>query len=365
MRPLIDAHLDLALNAIYFNRDLLASVAEVRAAERGMTDELAREKATVTLPELRRAQVPICVATLLARSGPEQKRYSGFRRADIDYVNPVTACAHAQAQLAYYRLMQRGGHLTFLHTREDLARHWERWQGQPTATPLGMILSMEGADPILSVADVEEWWAAGLRAVGLAHHGRGRHAYGTTTDGPLSTSGRELMREFQRIGMIVDVTHLSDRSFFDTMDIYGGPVLASHQNCRALVPGARQFSDEQLRLLIARDAVIGTAFDAWMLYPGWKRGETRPEVVSIEAAADHIDHICQLAGSARHCAIGSDLDGRFGTEQTPRDLDTITDVHALEDILARRGYTTADIDGIFFENWRRFFGESLPTKTDQ
>lgn len=129
---------------------------------------------------------------------------------------------------------------------------------------------------------------------------------------------------------------------------------------RALVPGDRQFSDEQLRLLIQRNAVIGTVFDAWMLHPGWQRGVTSPQVVGLEAAADHIDHICQLAGSARHCAIGSDLDGGFGTEQTPRDLDTLTDLHKLEAILERRGHSSADLDGIFFGNWLRFFSQALP-----
>jgi membrane dipeptidase len=105
---------------------------------------------------------------------------------------------------------------------------------------------------------------------------------------------------------------------------------------------------------------MGTAFDAWMLYPGWKRGETSPAAVGIQSAADHLDHICQLAGNARHCAIGTDLDGGFGTEQTPGDLDTISDVHKLEEILARRGYRSEDIDAIFFGNWLRSFGQALP-----
>jgi membrane dipeptidase len=144
------------------------------------------------------------------------------------------------------------------------------------------------------------------------------------------------------------------------MDVYAGPVIASHHNCRALVPGQRQLTDEQIKTLISRSAVIGTAFDAWMLYPGWKRGVTDPKLVKMQDAADHVDHVCQLAGSARHCAIGSDLDGGFGTEQTPGDLDTIADLHKLESILASRGYSSADIDGIFFGNWLRFFTASFP-----
>ncbi|MGH8020065.1 MAG: dipeptidase [Opitutaceae bacterium] len=358
MRPMIDAHLDLAFNALYFNRDLLASIADVRESERGMDDELARGRSTVTLPELRRSRVFLCVATLLCRSGPDQRPYRSFKRGDVDYVNQTTAYAHAKAQLAYYRLLEEQGHLRFITNRAQLTAHWEEWQAAPDAAPLGIILSMECADPIVSPNQVQKWWSEGLRAVGPAHYKRGHYAYGTASDGPLGEAGVRLLDEFMRVGMILDVTHLSDQSFFEAAAIYDGPVLASHQNCRSLVPGDRQFSDEQITALIQRDAVIGTAFDAWMLYPGWKRGETLPEVAGIEAAAGHIDHICQMAGNARHCALGTDLDGRFGTEQTPRDLDTIMDVHALEGILTRRGYSDGDIDAIFFENWLRFFGNA-------
>lgn len=360
MRPLIDSHLDLAWNALYFNRDLLATVAEVRAAEQALTDELARGRNTLTLPELRRANMPVCVATLMARSGPEQLARTEFKRTDLDYTTQAIAYGHARGQLAFYRLLEEQGHLRFITTRAELAAHFAAWQQAPATTPLGIILSMEGADPILNPDHVQAWWELGLRAVGPVHYRRSQYAYGTGTDGPLSPRGVELLKAFMRTGMILDVTHLSDQSFFQALDVYQGPMLASHHNCRALVPGERQLRDEQLRLLIQRDAVIGTAFDAWMLYPGWQRGVTSPQVVGIEAAADHIDHICQLAGSTRHCAIGTDLDGGFGTEQTPRDLDTITDVHRLEDILAQRGYSAADIDGIFFGNWLRFFGNALP-----
>jgi membrane dipeptidase len=362
MRPLIDAHLDLAWNALSFNRDLLAEVGEVRRAEQGLTDEPARGRNTVTLPELRQARMPICIATLMARSGPDQPRHFGTKRTDLDYSTQAIAYGHAQGQLAYYRLLEAQGHLRFISTRTELAAHFAAWQQAPAATPLGIILSMEGADPIVGPEQVEAWWKQGLRAVGPVHYGRSHYAYGTSTDGPLSERGVALLKEFRRIGMILDVTHLSDQSFFHALEVYDGPELASHHNCRALVPGDRQLSDEQLRLLIQRDAVIGTAFDAWMLYPGWQRGVTRPQVIGIEAAVDHIDHICQLAGSARHCGFGTDLDGGFGTEQTPRDLDTISDIHKLEAILARRGYSAADIDGIFFANWLRFFTQALPEK---
>ncbi len=357
---MIDSHLDLAWNALYFNRDLLATVADLRQSEQGMTDELARGLNTVTFPELRRARMAVCVATLMGRSGPERPARFQFKRTDLDYVNQTIAYSHAKGQLAYYRLLEQQGHLRFITTRAQLKTHWDEWSKSPDSTPQGIILSMEGADSIINPEQVQSWWDEGLRAVGPVHYGRSQYAYGTSTDGPLSEAGVKLLKEFMRTGMILDVTHLSDKSFFHAMEVYTGPMLASHHNCRALVPGDRQLTDEQIKTLVQRDAVIGTAFDNWMLYPGWKRGETKPSVVAIEASADHIDHICQLAGSARHCALGTDLDGGFGTEQTPRDLDTITDVHKLEDILANRGYSSTDIDGIFYGNWLRLFTNALP-----
>ena len=197
-------------------------------------------------------------------------------------------------------------------------------------------------------------------AVGPAHYGRSHYAYGTGVSGPLSEMGVELLKQFRRLGMILDVTHLSDQSMEQALDLYDGPVLASHHNCRALVPGDRQLTDDQIKRLVARDAVIGAALDAWMLYPGWERGKTLPTVVGLSAVADHIDHVCQLAGDAKHAGIGSDLDGGFGYEQTPHDLNTIADLQKLGVILAARSYKDADIDLIFHGNWLRFFRDNLP-----
>jgi membrane dipeptidase len=352
-RPIFDAHLDLAWNAISFNRDLTLRIDEIRAREHGMTDERSRGRATVSLPELRNANVAVCVATLLARGGPDQPFKAGYKRTDLDHATQSIAYAAAHAQLAYYRLLEQQGHIRIIRTASDLETHWARRARGPSAGPLGLILSMEGADPILDPAQLTEWWNAGLRAVGPAHYGRSHYAYGTGVDGPLSEKGTTLLREMDRLRMILDVTHLSDQSMAQALDLFEGPVLASHHNCRALVRADRQLADDQINRLVR-------ALDAWMLYPGWVRGETKPEVVSLEAVADHIDHVCQLAGNTKHSAIGSDLDGGFGTEQTPRDLNTIADLQKLAPILERRGYTNADIDAIFHGNWLRFFLRALP-----
>ena len=360
MRPMIDAHLDLALNALNYNRDLFLTVPQLRETEKDFTDIKGRALCTVTFPEMKRARIPVCVATVLARSGPDAVHRLGFKRADIDYATQHIAYSHCIGSLGYYRLLESQGHLKIIRTRGELTAHWKAWEANPDGTPLGIILSMEGADPIVNPEQAEHWFGLGLRAVGPAHYGRSHYAYGTATDGRLTPAGVELLKQFMRVGMILDVTHLSDQSFWHAMEVYTGPMLASHHNLRHLVPGDRQLTDEQVKELIKRDAVIGSAFDAWMMYPGWVRGKTQPDVVGLEAIVDHMDRICQFAGNARNVALGTDLDGGYGTEQTPRDLDTITDVHKLEDILARRGYSSADIDGIFFGNWLRFFGSALP-----
>jgi membrane dipeptidase len=360
MRPIFDSHLDLAWNAVSFNRDLTVSVEEIRKREEGMNDEPGRGRNTLTLLELRKAMVAVSVATLIARSGPGQKRKEGSKRSDLDFSAQSIAYAAAQGQLAYYRMLEEQGHIRMIRTGGELKTHWAAWLKDPRRIPLGYILSMEGADPIVSVEHVKKFWDLGLRAIGLAHYGVGQYAHGTATDGPLSEAGVKVLKEMERVGMICDVTHLSDQSMAMAFEIFGGRMLASHHNCRALVSGDRQLTDEQIKKLMARDAVIGVALDAWMLYPNWVRGQTKSEVVGLEAVADHIDHVCQLAGNCRHSAIGTDLDGGYGNEQTPRDLNRFMDLQKLGPILSGRGYKDEDVDLIFYGNWLRFFGEALP-----
>jgi membrane dipeptidase len=304
--------------------------------------------------------IAVCQATLLCRAKPEVRRPEGHSRLSLDYSSQEIASAMARGQLAYYDLLERRGLLRMIRTSSDLEKHWERWQANDLNEPIGYILAMEGADPIVEPSQAVEWWNLGLRSVNLAHYGRSHYAVGTGDDGPLTREGVQLLKEFEQLGMILDATHLSDTSFFQALDIFDGPVLASHNNCRALVPDGRQFSDEQIKLLIARDAVVGTALDAWMLAPGWIRGQTQREVVRLEAVADHIDHVCQLAGNTRHAAIGSDLDGGFGTEQTPVGMERISDLQNLDEILTRRGYPAQAVDDIFHGNWMRFFRRHLP-----
>jgi membrane dipeptidase len=360
MTLLFDGHLDLGWNALSWSRDLTLPAAEINRTEAHMTDCRSRGRATVSLPDMRAGGVSACFGTLLARSRPARP-VDGYNRLNLDHPTDHIAHAVAHGQLAYYRALAAAGEVRMLGTAGELREHWRSREHDPTGRgPLGIVLAMEGADPILGPSQAEEWFELGLRSVNLVHYGTNRYAAGTGADGPLSAEGIELLAEFERLGIILDATHLCDESFFQALERFGGAVLASHQNCRALVPHQRQFSDEQLQALIDRGAVIGAALDAWMLHPGWTIGKTGREVVALAAVADHIDHVCQLAGNSRHAAIGSDLDGGFGWEQTPVGLENIADLQKLEGILRSRGYDEADVAAIFHGNWLRLLEEHLP-----
>jgi len=363
-RLLFDIHLDLSYNALDFNRDLRWSQERIRRRELGMGDQVFRTRNTVCFPEMRRGGVGLCVATQIARSVDYFSRLPGW-------MSPEQARAHTWGQLAWYREMEGCGELVQIRGRRDLDHWLARWQAGPDGTaaaagaaplPIAYLLSLEGADSIVTPRHLERSWEEGLRALGPVHYGPGVHGMGTDAEGPLTPRGRDLLSEMERLGIILDVTHLSDAGLRDALDRYSGPIWASHSNCRALAAWNRQFTDAQIRELLARDAVIGMAFDAIMMVHGWTHLRSTPQDFGLRIGriCDHIDHVCQLAGDARHVGIGSDLDGGFGTEQTPLDLDSIADLQSLSGLLAARGYSETDIDGIFHGNVVNFLRRVLP-----
>lgn len=350
---LFDAHLDLSMNALEWNRDLTRSLADMRRREYGKTDKVDRSRGVVTLPEMRRGKIGLCIATQIGRYVAEGNPLPGWHAPEI-------AWAQTQGQLAWYRAMEDAGQMKQIVDRDGLNEMVALWNGNPPDdAPIGYILSLEGADSLVNLSYLEKAYDYGLRAIGPAHYGPGRYSPGTGSEGGLTPLGRELVREMDRLGMVLDLTHLTDEAFWEALGIFSGPVWASHNNCRALVPHQRQFSDDQLKELIRRNAVIGGAFDAWMMVPNWTRGKTTPQETGckIETIIDHMDHICQLAGNVRHCGIGSDLDGGYGTEQTAMDLDSIADLARLDGLLRARGYSAADVEAIFHGNWVRRLNE--------
>ena len=347
---LFDAHLDLAWNALDFNRDLRWTQEKIRRREIDLADFVFRTRGTVCFPEMRRGGVGLCVATQIARTVSCFSRLPG-------YASQEQAWAATQGQLAWYREMEACGELVQIRDLASLDRHLADWKtSKETARPIGYILSLEGADSIVSMRHLEKSYANGLRALGPVHYGPGIYGHGTDDEGPMTTQGHELLKEMERLGIILDVTHLCVESFWDALDRFRGAVWASHSNCRSLADWNRQLDDRQIRELIARGAVIGVAFDAIMMVHGWAHHRSRPQDfnLKIERICEHIDHICQLAGNTSHVGIGSDLDGGFGTEQTPLDLDSIADLARLSDLLAQRGFKPDDIEGIFSGNFIRF-----------
>jgi len=350
---IVDAHLDLAMNAMEWNRDLRRTIEEIRLRELGMHDRPDREKGTVSFPAMRQANIGLCVATLIARYVKQKNPLPGWH-------SPEQAWAQTQGQLAWYRAMEEEGHLVQIRDLDTLKYHLEDWINTTSESPIGYILSLEGADSLVTLDHVERAYQQGLRAIGPAHYGPGTYAQGTDSSGGIGRKGKELLKEMERLNIILDTTHLCDDSFWESLDHFGGPVWASHNNVRSLVLHGRQFSDEQIRELINRNAVIGMVLDAWMLAPNWVRGQSTPESLNItlETAVDHLDHICQLAGDCLHVGIGSDLDGGFGTEQCPGDMNSIADLQKLPSILTMKGYNAEDIENILSKNWVRFLNKA-------
>jgi len=349
---IFDAHLDLAMNGVDWNRDMRMAVADIRVQEKllGLTDP-GRQTNTTSFPELKRAEVKIGVATLIARLEQQINHPLGM-------TSPEACYAMAHAHLAYYRAMEKSGYVKMLRTRESFRTHADAALSGADV-PFGFVLSMECADAVLDPDNIREWFDNGLRAIGITHYGANRYGGGTRCEVGLAVDALPLLKNIEELGIILDMTHLSDNAFWQVADRFGGKILASHQNARKFCNWQRQFSDEQLKSVFERGGVVGISFDAIMLQEGWVRCVTKP-VVTIERAIDNIDHMCQLAGNAKQIGIGSDLDGGFGYDQTPADLNTIADLQKIPAMLEKRGYAAADIAGIMHGNWIRYFAESLP-----
>jgi membrane dipeptidase len=265
-----------------------------------------------------------------------------------------------------------------VQNREDVRRLVERWETEASQRarkkdyaaellqlgfpqpprppdPLPCIILMEGADAIGSPAEVARWFAAGVRMVGLAWR-QSRYAGGTGHPGPLTAEGRKLAAALDAMGMIHDVSHLAEQSFWELLDITGGGVAASHSNCQAIVPGDRQLSDAMIRALGKRAGMIGINFyDRFLLPPS-----ARSERATLEHVVAHVRHICDVLGDAGHVGLGTDMDGGFGREHLPRQIESWADVSRLADSLAAAGLSDQDIHGIMGGNWIEFFRANLP-----
>jgi len=336
---IVDAHLDLAYNALR-GRDVTKPAAQQTAL-------LGDGTPSVGLPDLRQGGVDLICATIFCEPAKGADATAGYRTAS-------QAHAQAQRQLRWYYKQASDGLLELVTQPDHLP---SPAPGAPRPTTQKAILLMEGADPFRTPDEVDDWFDAGLRIVGLAWKST-RMAGGTGEPGPITDEGRALIRELDARGIIHDASHLAEESFWQLLKLSSGPVMASHSNCRAFVPTDRQLSDEMIKAIAQRGGVIGiNFFDKFLLRP--KEHKTRP--ARLADVVEHLKHMCDLIGDAKHVGIGTDMDGGFGGENIPEEIKTSADLPKIADALHAAGFATADIESILGENWVRFFRENLPS----
>ena len=345
-RFIVDAHEDIADNAV-LGRDFKLSALEKRQLETPPDSRMGI--ATVGLPELIQADVRIVFATLWAApcNMPEPK-------IKPCYETPQQAYDLARKQLEYYNDLAKDPRIIIIRSKSDIDLVLD-----PDSPRLGAVLLMEGADPIVTPKQTREWFEAGVRIVGPAWHAT-HYAGGTRAPGPLTELGRELMKEMERTGLILDMSHMAEASFFEALDLFHGPVIASHSNCRSIVPTDRQLSDEMISALVAREGVIGAVLFNKFLQPDWRETGAIKSKVTLSDVMKHIHHMCDLAGDRLHVGIGSDFDGGFGAESIPAELDTAADLQKVGEALGDAGFSQIDIDNILGGNWVRLLRRALP-----
>jgi len=365
MPLIIDAHQDLAYNTFTHNRDYRRSAAETRAIEDAKP--LISEHSGKTLlgwPEYQRGQVGLIIATIFTL--PEEHKTGDWER--LVYTHIKQARSQAMQQIDLYRKLCEENNAMFnlVRTKNDLQNILAPWLETPAdypqkTHPVGLLLSMEGAEGVEHPEDLHEWWQAGVRIIGPVWSG-GRYCGGTLVPGEFTKEGYQILDTMAEIGFPMDIAHMNERSARQALDYFPGTVIASHGNARALIkedPRERQFSDDVLRQLIQRDGIVGMLPYNQFLNSDWKRGNDRHQV-TLQHVIANIDHICQMAGSARHVGIGTDFDGGFGWPEVPLELDTIADLQLIAPLLAEKGYTENDINAIFHGNWQRFLESVLP-----
>ena len=358
---IVDAHEDIAYNVVTFGRDYTRSAQETRAAEADNAQtHAAMGECMLGLPEWLAGNVGVVFGTLFVM--PARRKMAGMENSAVAYTTPQEAYAQAMDQLdVYTRLADENPRFALVREQKELDAVLATWKaGAPKdKRQIGLVILMEGADPIVRPQDVETWYGRGLRIVGPSWLAGTRYAGGDASGGPLTDDGNRLLHVMMDFNLILDVSHLSDQACLQALDRYEGAVIASHSNPRKLVPGNRQLSDDMIRATLLRDGVVGILPINSMLREGWKRGDRKDAVMVADVAAA-MDYVCQMTGDAEHVALGTDFDGGFGAESAPAELDTIADLPKVATALKVRGYADADIEAIMGGNWLRILRRALP-----
>ena len=364
MTFIIDAHEDLAYNALTFGRDYTRSAAETRTYEAD-TEVPARAGQTLLgWPDYQRGQVALVFGTLFL----SPRRHQGGPWDTQAYQDAGEAALLYRRQFDYYHRLV-GDHpnqFSLVRSRQELSWVLAPWMQSaaelPEKThPVGILLSMEGAEGLGRPEELETYWQMGLRAVGPVWAGT-RYCGGMHEPGGFSREGYHLLEVMGSLGYILDLAHMNNQSILQALDAYSGTVIASHANARALLKdstGERHLTDTAIRRLAERGGVIGILPFNRFLRPGWTENDDR-RLVTLETVVAHIDHICQVTGSADHVALGTDFDGGFGWPAVPLEINTIADLPGLETVLRQHGYEDQAISSILHGNWQGILERTLP-----
>lgn len=360
---IVDSHQDIAWNMQVFGRDYTRSVEGTRRLERRTDIPIHNGDALLGWDAYQDGRVALVFATLFAC--PVRYKENDWDKSCYTDTQEAYTLYRSQLDL-YHRLFQEeGDKFRLILTSRDLETHLEEWQ-QPMSKsssgyPVGLLILMEGAEGVREIAELEDWWQSGVRAISPAWAGT-RFCGGTKEPGPLTKEGYALLDGMAELGFILDLSHMDEQAVLQALDHYSGRIIASHANAKALLKGVdsnRHLSDRIIEGIFERDGVIGVVPFNQFLHPDWTKGGNR-EMVSLQRVADQIDYMCQIAGDARHVGIGSDFDGGFGLQSVPHEIDSLADLQKLGDFLGGSGYQEDDIAAIMGKNWLNLVSESLP-----
>lgn len=354
----VDAHQDIAYNAVCNGRDYRRSALETRRLE---TDPSLLKKsgiATSGLPDALLGRLALVFSTLFVAP---YKNDSSQPWAKVMYRTPREAYQLALNQADYYnRLADESEKIQLVKTVADLEAVLATWaEGKELSDHRqGLVFLMESADPILEPKQFEEWYERGVRIVGPAWSGT-RYAGGTGDPGPLTNLGYELLEVMADFNAILDLSHLAEEACLQALDRYEGVIIASHSNPRRFRNSDRHLTDDVIRQLAERDGVMGIVPYNYFLSNTWTSTD-RKSSLPFSVLIDAIDYVCQLTGSAAHVGIGTDFDGGFGAENIPDGLDTVTDLLTIGPALRARGYSEADSEAVLGGNMLRKLRQALP-----
>ncbi|HLQ15577.1 MAG TPA: membrane dipeptidase [Candidatus Eisenbacteria bacterium] len=318
---IVDAHLDLGWNALAHGRGFLQPPA---------TGYLVSRSSLVA------AGVGLVFATLYTAPA----RAGRAMRTRFVYENAHEANIMATAQVNYYKSCG----LELIGDKARLESYVSGWR----KGRLAAVLLMEGADPVEDPSQLGVWTDRGVRIIGPAW-GATRYSGGTGAPGGLTELGGQLLKAMRRKRVILDLSHMADQAVADAFAMWRGPIMASHSNARALMPGDRQITDATAKEVASRDGMLGVSFYAKHL-----RASGR---ATLDDVVRHVVHLAQAAGGPERVGLGTDLDGGFDARQAP--MNDLGELRELRTRLVAR-FNKTQVDGVMGGNWIEFLGRSLP-----